>query len=415
MKVYSPRNAAIYGILIWILFYLISPISYSYPISSVSIILLLGSYLLFFLGYSIGSKVKHLRIISTNSRRNSIKLYYIFLGISVLSVLCLFIDSFVIRGININNGAFENREILENSTPSIIGIFGNIIKASVFLNFFLYFQHNFRKPYLLYANYALIMYFIFESFLTGSRSIPFFYVILIILILFHFKIIQLKIKYLFYLGILGILFFILLTETFISRTIEFTGTREQAIIFILKKGTYLDYTKIDESFLSFVISIDSYYLQSFFVGLASFYGYYLHSIVEFSYLIDHFDSPARLGSHTFFVIAKFFKIIFGGGYELTLNYVPRPGKYTTFFGDIFMDFKYYTPFFMMLFGYWQSRLYKSVIAKNNYTIIPLILFLCILNFIFPVFNLITGGKGIYLIIGLILLSYMYRFLTQIKS
>ncbi|WP_422349616.1 hypothetical protein [Flagellimonas sp.] len=318
------------------------------------------------------------------------------------------------RGVSLGTGAFENRETLQNFPPTIIGVIGNVFKASVFLTIFLYYKFKIKIRVFEIANYSFLVYFILESFLMGSRSTPVFYSVLTLLILMHFGKIKIKLKYLILLLSLGIAFFVVLTEVYISRTVEFMETRERAIEFILMKGSYMDYTNLDKGFVKFVLSLDSYYLQSFFVGLASFLAYYLHSVVEYSYLLDHFDSSARMGTHTFFVITKFFEIILGIYDGRTYEYIPRLGKYTTFFGDIYMDFKYFSLVFMLFFGFWQAQLYKRAVNKNGFAIIPLLLFLCMLNFIFPVFNLISGGNGLYLIVGFLILNFVYRLLSHIN-
>lgn len=409
----SPLNSAIYGIIFWVILYVFSPVSYGYPLSFYSISLLISSYILFFSGYFIGNNVKTLKMPLGRSREKK-GMFHVFLFVSITSVLFIIIDKFVLRGIGIGNGAFENREILENSPPTMIGILGNIMKAAVFMTLFLYYKLNIKDKSLMILTYSLLGYFILESFLMGSRSVPVFYIVLTVLILLHFNKIKIKLRYIFLLSILGIIFFIFLTEIYISRTIEFMETRERAIEFILLHGSYMDYTILDQDFIKFVFSIDSYYIQSFFVGLASFLVYYLHSVVEFSYMIDHFTAPAQLGSHTFFIFAKFFKLIFGLYDGRSLDYIPRLGKYTTFFGDLYMDFKGYLLVFVFLFGFWQARLYKSAKNYNNFSIIPLILFLCMLNFIMPVFNLISGGNGIYLIVGFIVMTYFYRIMANFK-
>ncbi|MDV7137583.1 O-antigen polymerase [Maribacter sp. TH_r10] len=411
-KLASPKNAAIYGVLFWVALYLMAPISYTYPFNFISIALLVSCYLLFFLGYFIGIKVKLLDY-PIDMPKEKKWLFYFFFIISLISILLLILDKFILRGASLSQGAFANREILANAPPTILGIIGNFIRASVFLTLFLYFKLRINHKRLLIISYSFLFYFILESFLTGSRAIPVFYSVLTLLILFHFKLLRFKMKNFLVLLALGLVFFVILTEIFISRTMEFMGTRERAIEFILMKGSYMDYTILDKSFITFILSINSFYIQSFFVGLASFYTYYLHSIVEFSYLIDHFDAPSQFGSHTFFVIFKFFELIFGGFDGRAYNYIPRPGKYITFFGDIYMDFKGWAVIFMFLFGYWQARIYKTAITKSNFTVIPLILFLCILNFLFPVFNLISGGNGIYLIIGFLFMSYTYKLLSYI--
>ncbi len=413
-NVASPQKAALYGIIFWFVLYLLFPISYSYPFSLLSISLLFFSYLFFFLGYNIGGKVKLLKLpIDTSKEKKG--LFYFFFMVSFFSVLLILLDKFYIRGISIGNAVFDNRGILKNTPPSLVGVLGNVFKAGVFMSIYLYYKLSIKKRVFIICTFLFLLYFILESFVLGSRSTPVFYIILTTLILLHFGLIKIQFKYLVLLGVLGVIFFIILTEIFIARTQEFAQTRERAIEHILIHGSYLDYTYLDKEFIDFVLSIKAHYIQTFFVGVASFVVYYLHSVAEFSYLIDHFDSDAQLGSHTFFVISKFFKIIFGfyDG-QRSLEYIPRLGKYTTFFGEIYMDFKYLTVVFMFLFGFWQARIYKAIKVKNHFTLIPLILFFCILNFVFPVFNLISGGNGIYLIIGFLIISFMYKFLSCIK-
>ncbi|RUA33680.1 MAG: hypothetical protein DSY77_09075 [Bacteroidetes bacterium] len=406
----SPYKSAIYGLVFWLFIYLLAPVKYAYPLSFAAISLLLFSYVLFFAGYWFGNAIKLVRKpYEVPIERKW--LFNLFLFIAIGSAILIACDKFLLRGVSLSNGAFANREILQDNSPTIIGIVGNIFKAAVFISLFLYFQFGLKNKVLLWLNYGILGYFIIENFFVGSRSIPVFYTVLFVLILVHFKKVRLRLKYILGISILGIVFFVFLTELYISRTIEFMGTRSRAIEFILMKGSYMDYTKVDKEFITFVMSLDSYYLQSFFVGLISFLVYYLHSVIEFSYLIDNFSSDAQMGSHTFFVISKFFQLIFGTYDGRSLDYVPRLGKYTTFFGDIYMDFKYLLSIFMFFFGYWQARLYKTAVVKSNFIVIPLLLFLCILNFIFPVFNLISGGNGIYLIIGFIILGLFYKILS----
>lgn len=82
-------------------------------------------------------------------------------------------------------------------------------------------------------------------------------------------------------------------------------------------------------------------------GLAfSFYwlsSYLLQGYSEFSFLLDNFKGDFLYGFKQFFVINKFFSVIGVmefNAFELTLAN-PRPGRYQTALGDVYMDFGVY--------------------------------------------------------------------------
>jgi hypothetical protein len=69
--------------------------------------------------------------------------------------------------------------------------------------------------------------------------------------------------------------------------------------------------------------------------------YFLQGLFEFSFLVDHFDpGDFAHGAKQFFVVDKFLSIVgitsFDPYHLTAIN--PRPGRYQTVFGDVYMDF-----------------------------------------------------------------------------
>jgi hypothetical protein len=105
-------------------------------------------------------------------------------------------------------------------------------------------------------------------------------------------------------------------------------------------------------------------------GYFSLLQYFLHGFFEFQYLVDLKDSDFGGGSYTFFILPKLYATLFGNPGDSKLVdmnatlLVPRSGVFTSFFGDLYIDFGYFFWGACVVFGFIAEVLRLHVMRGN---------------------------------------------------
>lgn len=140
--------------------------------------------------------------------------------------------------------------------------------------------------------------------------------------------------------------------------------------------------------------------------------YFLHSLYEFQIL---WSSPSQqifsYGALTFAPYVKALSI-FGLAENANLfELFPRVGIFTTFFGPLWVDFGYFSPLVMFVFGFMARRLARAA-RGGDLGAYPLYTYFCVVLFFAPVVNFLISAQGMYNINAFVVFWLMSRKLAR---
>lgn len=131
-------------------------------------------------------------------------------------------------------------------------------------------------------------------------------------------------------------------------------------------------------------------------GVLPLFQYYTHSLFELQILWQQSDlQPHSYGLLIFDAYVKALKILGIAEQVDVFELFPRVGVFTTFFGPLWVDFGWFSPVLMFLFGFMARRLGLAS-RRGDVGATPLYTFLCVVLFLAPVANFLVS-KGMYAI------------------
>ena len=401
IKLLEPKKLILFGLFSWLFLFVFSPFS-SVENIGVNYYLYIFINILFYLigTLLIGSRIKPHPI----NRAKTIKLFYLFFWIAVFGVLFKLTDKFIIRGVSFDFTAHENRDSLEQGAGNIIGIIGNLLSPLSFHVLFLFFKYKINTNKIIRV-IILIMPFIqvLDALAIGSRSsilVTILFVVLFLLILNKLKL-TFKKGVLYFSLFVGLLFF--LQNIFIKRTSDFIDEsvlKEHALE--LSGFNYMLHT--NKEFNDYTINNNSYIGNILFTYTLTT-KYYLHGMLELNHLINNFNNDHTYGGYTFVLYKRIlYKIIGGEADNSTYGTImPRNGIFTSFLGPIFVDFGWFSPIFLLLFGVYSKKIHNRLISNDDSAVL-LYVYLSVVILFFPVFNFINGANGLYIFTSFLLIK-----------
>ena len=133
--------------------------------------------------------------------------------------------------------------------------------------------------------------------------------------------------------------------------------------------------------------------------------YYLHGMLELNHLINNFKKNHTYGSFTFVLYKRILYKLVGKNAD-TSSYatiMPRNGIFTSFLGPIFVDFGWFSPFFLLLFGVYSKQIHNRLISNDDSAVL-LYVYLSVVIIFIPVFNFINGANGLYILTSFLLIK-----------
>jgi hypothetical protein len=135
--------------------------------------------------------------------------------------------------------------------------------------------------------------------------------------------------------------------------------------------------------------------------------YYVHSLLEWQLLWER--RSIQIHSFGLLLFDPYVKGlgIFGWADQVDIfSLFPRVGVFTTFFGPLWVDFGWFAPLVMILFGYVSRRLGRAAQA-GDVGALPFYTFICVVLFLAPVANFLLS-KGMYAINAFIMFWIISR-------
>lgn len=129
--------------------------------------------------------------------------------------------------------------------------------------------------------------------------------------------------------------------------------------------------------------------------------YFLHSIFEFQLLWDNHQGLFSYGSLHFAPYVKLLEVFdLASGIDPELLF-PRVGIFTSFFGPLWVDFGWFGPLVMAIFGFFARNL-ATMVRRGDMGALPLYSYLLVILFFAPVVNFAISAQGMYLINAFVL-------------
>lgn len=399
------------GILLWFLFFFITPAKVTNELDTSTILFIVASYLSLIAGYFF-----------TDFKFNPIKksqrtksLGFIFLLI-IVAFLIRYIDLFLVRKLTFSNSILENRILAGEPPQNLIFIFASVFSSLYFVPLLLgLLNKNKNRVYLLVAIVCFLLPFP-EAILRGTRK-PFLYSFLfLILILVYTKRIKFNKKTLLLIFSSCIILFIVATNILMKRE---GPKNKDAYHHLIENAIYNDLFKPKQKIIDYVNNNKvSNSKKAIIISAMQIGQYYAHGVFEFDHVIKHYKKnnfEKQYGKYTFQVLPKFTNRLNLSNYNLNKIYLASPRGYTfiSFFGGMYIDFGWFALIFMFILGVIQKAIYQKI--KQNYFIFaPLFLFLLFTNFFMLTFNFFRG-TGTYTLISCIIFVILSSYLMRLKE
>lgn len=136
--------------------------------------------------------------------------------------------------------------------------------------------------------------------------------------------------------------------------------------------------------------------------------YYLHGLLEFQILSEQNDT--QIFSYGALLFAPYVKAlsIFGLASDPDMFALfPRVGVFTSFWGPLWVDFGWFSPLAMFIFGFISRRLGLGA-QKGDLGAVPLYTYFCTVLFFMPVVNFAVASQGMYAINAFVLFWFLTR-------
>ena len=406
----SPARVALLGLVLWMLIYLVTPSEVKVSLGR-GVYLLIATIVAFFLGifaFQLVVKIvtpKDSFRYTTHHNTASLKRFYCAsIAVALIASVLRIYDKFMVRGVSLAQSVLENREAAEEGSGSTVAIVAALLTGTIFVPLFL------KECYAIKVNtsWTVVSYLIFFSpvldlIAGGSRSLLLVLIIIFIYIKVISGVIRISKTKLLILLVLGNIVVLLFGIIFLSRTEEVLGDR--TVKYLVSGDANFMYTiSPPREHVISILNTQSPTLQKIRTVYLTTAYYYIHSVFEYLYLIENFSQRQfQYGSYTFFVIPKMFSkigLLHFSMDELRRSTV-RPGVYTTFMGPIFIDYGWYSPLFMFIFGVVVSAIHRNARREKPIALLAYSYIIIILFFL-PVFNFISGASGSYLLVSFVI-------------
>lgn len=404
---WSPVKVALLGIAAWIAIRFVSPIEARMPLAPSALLFIGLCYVAFIVGcvFTWPKQRQALaRGIATNARFSVHPGHELIAGLlGLLGIGLRYVDRVFLRGVDYGAGSAEIRDVLANSSVSAVGMIGSLLFPVCMIPLILVLQREeLRKvPVRLTLCGILFCLPMLESFGQLSRSVMLVSAMLLVFAIawtrFDGAIFRLKIIGPAVLGVVSLLF--VSAAIFDARLQNEQRDLDTSIL----TSVYSELIAPSEDAISGLLGGDRMTAATYQAILPNSL-YYTSGMYEFSLLWDRPDRQIHaLGTYTFAPIFLGLDVILGTQFLSRIDetgLVYRLGVFNTFFGPVWIDFRWFSFVFMMLFGAIVSKVVFAARYKNP-ALMPLALMLSVIVFYMPVVNLINNGLGIFFLIAFI--------------
>jgi oligosaccharide repeat unit polymerase len=392
----TPERVLTATSLLWVVLYIVTPVTGVYPADVTPYIVMGLSLLGFYVGFATFNR-RPLPPQPIYTEQTTIETFFnlcLFLGFVGLALRS--VDWFVFRNVEISAGIFENRDALTKSGGAIAVAAAALTPFNLASTIFAVVGARTRRkiPYA-WLSYLGSAYWIFMNTLIGSRSAMLFFLctILVVYLLVAPRLSGRQIRWI----VLSVIAaFVVFSAIFIYRIQQSGATIE----LISQYSGFTSRVPLDKRFLK-VLSASSGWWSFVLFSLSTAAQYYLHGVFEALYVIDVKHTNFDFGAYQFELVPKAMNGLFGVPYDAQAleDSAVETGVYLTFIGPAYIDFSYGAPLFCLFFGAVAS-LARRAVRAGNILALPFYTTMLVVIAVVPVGSLLVGGVGLFNLVSL---------------
>ncbi|RGV34356.1 oligosaccharide repeat unit polymerase [Butyricimonas virosa] len=399
----NPERAVITAIFFFLLLLIIAPIHIINTLDVASLaylILALSSFLL-------GTKLirrnrirnKVLNVIIEKDR--ILKIYRISTFLGILGVGFRYIDLLFVRGMSFFYSTLENFDSAIEGSGNLLSICSAFLIYFAFIPFTLdMIFRNLHTKKIKVLSLILMLSTALITLLTGSRNalmIPLLYGMIVFL---YSKRRKFSLRLVVISAFVGLIVLNVIGSLFLKRLDDMKFDR--ASVMSEFEG-YSNKVPANQNFVNFMQANEEKCCYTTLFAYLHVSQYFTHALFEFPIVKKHIDAENihLYGKSTFGVFYRLFEKLFGLEHVDNVKYNARPGIWSTFFFNWYLDFGWLGIFFMFGFGVYCQYIWSKVYIKGNIFYLPLVIFLYIILLFILNLNMIAGA-GTYALFAFII-------------
>ncbi len=378
------------GITVWFFFFFTTPIEIKTPLSTKSIAFIFLCYSFLVYGFFVSNKPFQLfstQILSKTINSNKTNSLKVLIVLITISFFFRYYDLLVNRNLSFLKTTALNRINAGNQDSFSLGFsLLSMFRVLYFLPIIFFLSLRIRSKKLLYFSILLFVLPLFEGYLRGSRRIIFESVLFLVIILSIFK------KTLFFslkrIGLIFLFSTILLVFSFYEVKSRVKDSHKDFYTEIFNVE-YNDFVPPKPSLVHYIKNNEDNILSNFYFSQIHIGQYIVHGVYEMDYMIKS-KPKLYFGKYNFYLVVKLFNKL--GVTNENLKSLHNPTKritYITFFGGLYLDFKWFSLVFMFMFGWIQKQLILRF--NTNVLVRPFIIIFIFFNMFMLVVNFLRAS------------------------
>ncbi|QMU66464.1 MAG: O-antigen polysaccharide polymerase Wzy [Flavobacteriaceae bacterium] len=406
-------TSIVLGIMLWFFFLLTTPVKIIRPLSNQVLIFITLNYLVFVSGYFFYKKRKKKSLFKRALKKENINIFlYFIIIIVIMSFFFRFFDLFHLRELSFYNSIGQNKinAAKEENFSLLIGLF-SVFRFLYFVPYIFYKLSEKNNKKLLLICLLLFLIPVTEGFLRGSRRLILEPVLILgISIIVQNKRFKIDIKRV--LLLISIAVFLIFGSQYIlkERISEKSVKYYKRVI----KAPYNDLLPLNDKTKNYLSSDTDNRIKDGLLFYCHVGQYITHGVFEFDHVIRQKPThTAKYGLYNLYIIVKMFNKL--GVSNIPLNTLKNPTKretYITFFGGLYVDFKWLSLGIMFLFGVIQKAVFSEEIS-NPY-LKPVVVMFILCNIMLLVFNFLRAQIFITLLVYLLAMIFFKVYLLARK-
>lgn len=391
----SPERVALAGVLAYLGVFLVAPVVAVHPISWGALGFVGACYAAFFAGSLAIPRRRGEPVPPAVAWRFSRAVFWLFLCIGVLGIALRAYDKYVLRGVNLDEGALEGRSLLAEAGAGPIAVVAGVLFPFCYVPLILWWaQPNQRRGWISGA-LALVAFLMpaADALLILSRS-PLLVTAGLALaaascVLYRGRVIN---KPLLRFGAIAVALLTALSVYIFEVRLREMNLDVAASILM---SAYGDTLAPSQAAMDAMSDPEG---GAGFLALLPMLQYYLHGVFEFGVLWERPEPQAfAMGFQHLAPYVKALNILGVLEYpDIGHNLYVRDGVFTSFFGPLWTDFGWFGVTFMFFFGL-ACKLCSRLAWRGHVGVLPLYAYLCVILFFMPVVNFWVSAQGSYLI------------------
>jgi hypothetical protein len=408
---FYPERVALAGLFVYLCIWFIAPLDLVFPFSWSALGYIGWCYTGFFLG-CIRLQPKRQRTVEVSRAQAagqfSSRTFWVLVLLGGVGMAVRLFDKYVVRGAGLASSVLESREVLNDIAAGPLTALGGALYPFCYIPLIMwwsrpteYRSHPSAKLiasvlFMLPALDALLllsrsqmlvafsmMYFAASCVLYAGRPLPRQFILPVIL------------------GFVGLS--LVSIVAFAMRLNEM----DMDLTFSIMNSTY-GYVITPSEFAARILSEGNSAIAGALAAILPLLQYYLHGLAEFGLLWDRPDQQFFLYGAEHFT--PYLKTLMLFGYTPNIPPVEpyyRTGVFTTFFGPLWVDFGWFGPPFMLLFGM-ACKYFARRAKAGELGAMPVHSYFCVVIFFMPVINFVVSAQGMYIINAFLIFRLLLR-------